>query len=95
MSGRQIFLRGFLAFGLYVDDHVLWDGPCPVDTFNDMYLAYDLRRACRSFLEELRADEAVKTAFLTSEPWSLFYDGGAEFHFANGAGEKIALSAPL
>lgn len=92
---QQIFLRGFLAFGLYADDFVLWDGPCPVDTFNDVYLAYDLRRACMSFLEELRADEAAKSTFLESGPWTLFYDGGAEFHLANGAGEKITLSAPL
>ena len=48
-----------------------------------------------SFLEELRADEAAKSTFLESGPWTLFYDGGAEFHLANGAGEKITLSAPL
>lgn len=92
---RQILLRGFLAFGLYADDFVLWDGPCPVDSFNDVYLAYDLRRACISFLDELRADEAAGNAFLKSGPWTLFYDGGAEFHIANAAGEKIALSGPL
>lgn len=92
---RQIFLRGFLACGLYAYDFVLWDGPYPVDSFNDVYLAYDCRRACLAFLDELRTDEAAGNVFLKSGPWTLFYDGGAEFRLANGTGEEILLSGPL
>ena len=94
----QTLLRGFLASALYsgeTEDFLPWDGPRPVFSFDDMRLAYDLKNAFRPFLNELRADEAAKAAFLTAGPWTLFYDGGAEFHLANGAGEKIALSGPL
>ena len=94
----QTLLRGFLASALYAEgseDFLPWDGPRPVFSFDDMRLAYDLKNAFRPFLNELRTDEAAKDAFLTAGPWTLFYDGGAEFRLANGAGEEIALSAPL
>ena len=94
----QTLLRGFLASALYseeAEDFLPWDGPRPVFSFDDIRLAYDLKNAFRPFLNELRADEAARAAFLTSGPWTLFYDGGAQFHLANEAGEEIALSAPL
>lgn len=93
-AGERNLLRGFLASSLWTDDFIPWDGPRPVNTFDGMYLAYDLKNALQPLLNELRADESQAKDFLSGS-WTLFHDGGASFHLTNEEGQSIELSAPL
>ena len=94
-AGERNLLRGLLASSLWTDDFIPWDGPRPVNTFDGIYLAYDLKNALRPLLNELRADESRAKDFLASGSWTLFHDGGARFHLTNDEEWKIELSAPL
>ena len=94
-SEEETLLRGFLASSLYTYDFIPWDGPCPVERFDDVYLAYDLKNAFWPLLREFRANEAQAEDFLKNGPWMLFHDGGVSFHLTNEEGRIIEISAPL
>lgn len=94
-ADEQNLLRGFLASSLYAHDFIPWDGPRPVESFNDVNLAFDLKNAFWPLLRDFRADEAQAEDFLKNGPWRLFHDSGAAFRLTNEEGRSIEISAPL
>lgn len=84
-------LRGFLAESIGTDE-LSWDVPISLRTEYSRF--YEVKNALLLLLRDLRADDALKEAFLSREDWTLSCEGGSE-HTLTARGTQDSLTAHL